>query len=52
MNEGELKVAKRIYEIEIQNLEQLYYRIGGSLSFAKLQLEEVQRRLDELEVKA
>ena len=52
MNEGELKVAKRIYEIEVQSLGQLYYRIGGILSVAKSNLEEVQRRLDELEVTA
>jgi UDP-N-acetylglucosamine enolpyruvyl transferase len=52
MNEGELKVAKQIYENQVRHLEHLYSSIGAKLSVSKEQLRQVQRRLDELEVKA
>jgi len=51
MNEGELKVAKQIYENKVRYLEQLHSSISGRLSVSKSNLEEVQRRLDELEAK-
>jgi hypothetical protein len=51
MNEGELIVAKQIYERQLQIIGVQHASVSGHLSLIKSQLKEVQRRLDELEVK-
>lgn len=50
MNEAELKVAKSIYENELYFAEATYIQALSHRDGLKIQLKEIQRRLDELVV--
>tara|TARA_R100001079_G_scaffold84124_1_gene47129 strand:- start:5735 stop:5893 length:159 start_codon:yes stop_codon:yes gene_type:complete len=52
MNETELRLAKKIYEQQLSHAESLWIKALANKTHIELQLKEIQRRLDEMEVTA
>ena len=52
MNEAELRLAKKIYERQLSFAESVYIKALSNKSNIEIQLKEIQRRLDEMEVTA
>ena len=52
MNETELRLAKKIYERQLSHANAVYIQALSNKSGIEIQLKEIQRMLDELEVTA
>ena len=52
MNETELRLAKKIYERQLSFAESVWAQALSNKYYIEMQLEGIQRMLDEMEVKA